>query len=105
MADSVEISFVDENDIVKEVKWYFLSENSQWKISSTPLCGRLGQRPDCPSLSPYFLLLMLLLMLLCCVNQSCISISINISMSAVFLSAEKHESRVQSRSKNAKNGG
>ena len=33
-------------------------------------------------------------------NRSCISISI--SMSAVFLSAEKHLSRVQSRSKNAK---
>ena len=26
MADSVEISFVDENDFVKEGKWYFLSE-------------------------------------------------------------------------------
>ena len=37
MADSVEISFVDENDFVKEGKWYFLSENSQWEISST-LC-------------------------------------------------------------------
>ena len=24
MADSVEISFVDENDFVKEEKWYFL---------------------------------------------------------------------------------
>ena len=42
MADSVEISIVDENDFVKGGKWYFLSENSQWKISST-LCGRLGK--------------------------------------------------------------
>ena len=25
MADSVEISFVDENDFLKEGKWYFLS--------------------------------------------------------------------------------
>ena len=66
MVDSVKISFVDENDFVKERKWYFLSENSP--------CGRLGkqtaskvknnlseidisqQSPDCPSLSPYFLL-------------------------------------------------
>ena len=40
MADSVEISFVDENDFVKEGKWYFLSENSRWEINSTP-CGRL----------------------------------------------------------------
>ena len=30
MADSVEISFVDKNDFVKEGKWYFLSDNSQW---------------------------------------------------------------------------
>ena len=29
MADSVEISFVDENDFVKEGKWYLLSENLQ----------------------------------------------------------------------------
>ena len=28
MADSVKISFVDENDFVKEGKWYLLSENS-----------------------------------------------------------------------------
>ena len=35
MADSVEISFVDENDFVKEGKWYFLSENSQWDIMRT----------------------------------------------------------------------
>ena len=33
MADSVEISFVDENDFVKEGKWYLLSENSQREIS------------------------------------------------------------------------
>ena len=26
----MEISFVDETDFVKEGKWYFLSENSQW---------------------------------------------------------------------------
>ena len=32
MADSVEISFVDENDFEKEGKWYFLSENSLWEI-------------------------------------------------------------------------
>ena len=43
MAESVEISFVDENDFVKGGKWYFLSENSQWEISST-LCGRLGKQ-------------------------------------------------------------
>ena len=35
IADSVEISFVDENDLVKEGKWYLLSENSQWEIRST----------------------------------------------------------------------
>ena len=29
MAHNVEISFVDENDLVKEGKWYFLSKNSQ----------------------------------------------------------------------------
>ena len=40
MADGVEISFVDENDFVKEGNWYFLSKNSQWEISST-ICGRL----------------------------------------------------------------
>ena len=33
MADSVEVSFVDENDFVKEEKWYVLSENSQREIS------------------------------------------------------------------------
>ena len=43
MADSVEITIVDENDFVKERKWYFLSENLQWEISST-LCGRLGKQ-------------------------------------------------------------
>ena len=37
MADRVEISFVDENDFVNERKWYFLSENSQWEISSNRL--------------------------------------------------------------------
>ena len=32
MTDSVEISFVNENYFfVKEGKWYFLSENSQWE--------------------------------------------------------------------------
>ena len=52
----------------------------------------------------HFLMLMLMLMLLyvTCVNRSCISISIIISMSAVVLSAEKHEGRVQPRSKNVK---
>ena len=35
MADSVEISFVDENDFRKVGKWYFWSENSQWEICST----------------------------------------------------------------------
>ena len=34
MVDSVEISFVDEKDFVKEGKWHFLSDNSQWEISS-----------------------------------------------------------------------
>ena len=34
MAASLEISFVDENNFVKEGKLYFLSENSQWEISS-----------------------------------------------------------------------
>ena len=33
MADSVEISSVDENDFVKEGKLYFLSESSQWEIA------------------------------------------------------------------------
>ena len=33
MMDSVEISFVDENDFVKEGKLYFLSDNSQWEIT------------------------------------------------------------------------
>ena len=35
MADSVEISFVDKNDFVKEGKWYFLSDNSQWKMRTS----------------------------------------------------------------------
>ena len=48
MADSVEISFVDENDFVKEGKWYLLSEYLQWEISST-LCGRLRNRCPFPS--------------------------------------------------------
>ena len=43
MADSVEISFVDENDFLKVEKWYFLRENSQWEISST-LCRRLERQ-------------------------------------------------------------
>ena len=59
MADSVEIIFVDENDFVKEGKWYFLSENSRWGTirtsGKTDLHFRL-QRPDSPSLSPDFLL-------------------------------------------------
>ena len=50
MADSVEISFVDENDFVKEGKWYFLSENSQWEISST-LCRHLGKQTSVYNLS------------------------------------------------------
>ena len=50
-----------------------------------------------------FHFLMLMLMLLCCVCEPpCTSINISISMSAVFPSAEKHESRVQSRSKTQK---
>ena len=48
MADSAEISFVDENDFVKEEKWYLLSENLQWEVSST-LYGRLGNRRPFPS--------------------------------------------------------
>ena len=54
----MEISFVDENDFVKEGKWYFFSDNSQWKISST-LYGRLGNKRPFPSKvknTPYFLL-------------------------------------------------
>ena len=41
------ISFVDENDFVKEGKGYFLSENSQWEIMQTsgekdvPFCFKL----------------------------------------------------------------
>ena len=35
MSDNVEISFVDENDFVKEVKWYFLGKNSQWDTMLT----------------------------------------------------------------------
>ena len=35
MADSVEISFVDENDFLKERKWYFLSDDSQWDTMRT----------------------------------------------------------------------
>ena len=31
----MEISFVDENDFVKEGKWYFLGENSQWDTMRT----------------------------------------------------------------------
>ena len=42
MTDSVEISFVDEYDFVKEGKWYFLNENSHCEISSI-LRGRLGK--------------------------------------------------------------
>ena len=42
------ISFVDKNDFVKEGKWYFLSENSQWEISST-ICRHLGNRCPFPS--------------------------------------------------------
>ena len=38
-------------------------------------------------------------------NRSSITINISISMSAVFLSAENHESRDQSRSKNVKQWG
>ena len=57
----------------------------------------------------YFSIFLCLCLCLCCyvacVSRSCISISTSINMSAVFPSAEKHESRVQSRSKNAKNGG
>ena len=67
MADSVEISFVDENDFVKEEKWYFLLYTMQisgeidvrfrlkLKITSVESTYR-SQRPHCPSLSPYFLL-------------------------------------------------
>ena len=75
MADSVEISFVDEDDFVKEGKYYFLSENSQWDTmltsGETDVHFRLklkisqvestypSQLPDFPSLSPYFLLVSL----------------------------------------------
>ena len=67
MADSVEISFVDENDFVKEEKWYFLLYTMRisgeidvrfrlkLKITSVESTYR-SQRPHCPSLSPYFLL-------------------------------------------------
>ena len=55
-----------------------------------------------------FHFLMFISLCLCCfvawVNRSCISISMSISMSAVFPSVETHGSRVQSRFKNAKNG-
>ena len=67
MADSVEISFVDENDFVKEEKWYFLLYTMRTS-GEIYVCFRLklkitsvestypSQRPHCPSLSPYFLL-------------------------------------------------
>ena len=67
MADSVEISFVDENDFVKEEKWYFLLYTMRisgeidvrfrlkLKITSVESTYH-SQRPHCPSLSPYFLL-------------------------------------------------
>ena len=67
MADSVEISFVDENDFVKEEKWYFLLYTMRisgeidvrfrlkLKITSVESTYR-SQCPHCPSLSPYFLL-------------------------------------------------
>ena len=67
MADSVEISFVDENDFVKEEKWYFLLYTMRisgeidvrfrlkLKITSVESTYR-SQRPHCSSLSPYFLL-------------------------------------------------
>ena len=46
MVDSVEISFVDENDFVKEGKWYFLSENSQGEIKlyTMWMCGETDVR-------------------------------------------------------------
>ena len=68
----MEISFVDENYFVKEGKWYFLSDDLQWDTTrtsgETDVRFRLklkityleltypSQRPDSPSLSPYFLL-------------------------------------------------
>ena len=67
MADSVEIIFVDENDFVKEEEWYFLLYTMRisgeidvrfrlkLKITSVESTYR-SQRPQCPSLSPYFLL-------------------------------------------------
>ena len=69
----MEISFVDENDFLKEGRWYFLRDDSQWDTmrtsEATDVHFRLklkitrvestysSQRPDSPSLSPYFLLL------------------------------------------------
>ena len=36
MADSVEISFVDENDFVKEEKWYFLLYTMRFGVEARP---------------------------------------------------------------------
>ena len=44
----MEISFVDENDFVKEGKSYFSSENSQWEMSST-FADIWGNRRPFPS--------------------------------------------------------
>ena len=67
MADSVEISFVDENDFVKEGKWYklYITRTSgetdarfRLKLKITLVeSTHPSQRPDGPSLSPYFLLI------------------------------------------------
>ena len=63
MADSLEISFVDESDFVKEEKWYFLRISGEidvrfrLKLKKTSVESTYpSQRPHCPSLSPYFLL-------------------------------------------------
>ena len=65
----MEISFVDENDFVKEGKWYFFERELTMRTSGeTGIRFHLklkitsvestypSQRPDSPSLSPYFLL-------------------------------------------------